>query len=125
MRYFKDEPLPHFYHNNLSKADKLQIVIDNKNEKQTRENEIRKRRYEKMDPSKKNLHKLKRASNLGNFLKDDDLTEADILRNQLNEMLITSNSLDKVDELENVNIYDIEGDMTMARSEDDHDEFDY
>ena len=28
MRYFKDELLPHFYNNKLTKEDKLQIVLD-------------------------------------------------------------------------------------------------
>ena len=28
MRYFKDELLPHFYNNKLTKQDKLQIVVD-------------------------------------------------------------------------------------------------
>ena len=53
------------------------------------------------------------------------MSNISITDNQLNEMLINSDSLDKVDEFEGGNIYDIEGDMAMARSEDDHDEFDY
>ena len=32
MRYFKEEPLQHWYNNNFTKEEKLQIVIDLQND---------------------------------------------------------------------------------------------
>ena len=32
MRYFKEEPLQHWYNNNYTKEEKLQIVIDLQND---------------------------------------------------------------------------------------------
>ena len=119
--------------NNHYKFDiKTTLSVSNRlDEEKAKQNEYRKNKFNRKNHSEKNIHRLKRASNLGNILKDDlDLEDdkPDLLLRVILEQekaFFSGGNFSEGAAIEETteNPFEMQGDLANVAGEDDHDNF--